>query len=233
MSHVRSERLRLVGEAHHRTSGNGVRQAHLAVAQPNQPTADVESGPLLRTLPSALMLPRSLRRDLGTPCRRLGAWRSDVVLAVICAGAVIAFSQWLEALVHDWLSSTAAASVNVGVINLIYVRNPRSADGLLDRWPDWSVWALALLDLVLLVYLFRSGSRARASWVGLGLALGGASSNLVDRLTRGYVADVISLSRHHATNPADIAIAAGGLILAAMYMRQTLRRPTRLSTRAP
>jgi signal peptidase II len=51
--------------------------------------------------------------------------------------------------------------------------------------------------------------------VGLGLALGGATSNLADRVVRGGVADFIAVGRWPMFNLADGAMVAGTGLLAA------------------
>jgi signal peptidase II len=51
--------------------------------------------------------------------------------------------------------------------------------------------------------------------LGLGLALGGATSNLADRVLRGAVADFIAVGRWPAFNLADGAMVAGMALLAA------------------
>lgn len=50
--------------------------------------------------------------------------------------------------------------------------------------------------------------------VGLGLALGGAASNLADRVVRGAVADFIAVGRWPMFNLADGAMVAGTVLLA-------------------
>jgi signal peptidase II len=51
--------------------------------------------------------------------------------------------------------------------------------------------------------------------VGLSLALGGALSNLHDRVARGGVVDFIAIGRWPVFNVADVAIVAGALIATA------------------
>ena len=51
--------------------------------------------------------------------------------------------------------------------------------------------------------------------MGLGLALGGATSNLADRVLRGAVADFIAVGRWPAFNLADGAMVVGTALLAA------------------
>jgi signal peptidase II len=70
------------------------------------------------------------------------------------------------------------------------------------------MWLLALASVVILRssgILFHSA----ASLAGLGLALGGAASNLFDVLRRGYVVNYIDLGWWPVFNLADAAIIAG------------------------
>ena len=54
-----------------------------------------------------------------------------------------------------------------------------------------------------------------AGAMGLGFALGGATSNLADRVVRGAVADFIAVGRWPVFNLADGAMVAGMALLAA------------------
>jgi len=69
-------------------------------------------------------------------------------------------------------------------------------------------WVLALACAAI---LYRSGAwfRGAFSLAGLGLALGGAASNLLDILRRRCVIDFIDLGWWPAFNLADVAILAG------------------------
>jgi signal peptidase II len=87
-------------------------------------------------------------------------------------------------------------------------------------------WLLSLIALGVVVIIVRLAPRLRsAGWaVGLGLVLGGALGNLVDRLLRnpgplrGHVVDFLSLLAPDGSvwpvfNLADSAIVCGGLVL--------------------
>jgi signal peptidase II len=106
------------------------------------------------------------------------------------------------------------------VVELVLVRNY----GISYGWFQWlggsALWALLTLTLLavvfLLTWLARAGSRL--SGVALGLIIGGAIGNAIDRLTQGGA--VIDFIRLHATiggvdrdwyvfNLADAAIVAG------------------------
>ena len=77
------------------------------------------------------------------------------------------------------------------------------------------VWVLAAASILVLVHQ-RSYFEGTIAQVGLGLALGGAASNLVDRLRLGQIVDFIDLRFWPVFNLADVAIVAG-VLLAFLY----------------
>jgi lipoprotein signal peptidase len=76
------------------------------------------------------------------------------------------------------------------------------------RWALLLVWGIAVGGTVALLARYPLFGSA-ASRLGLGAALGGATSNLVDVLRRGAVVDYIDLRVWPVFNPADVAIFAG------------------------
>ncbi|MFL5820484.1 MAG: signal peptidase II [Solirubrobacteraceae bacterium] len=83
--------------------------------------------------------------------------------------------------------------------------------------PAVIAWIAVVAVLALVVATAPPGSAQSAPGlaVGLGLALGGATSNLADRLLRGCVVDFIVLWRWPTFNLADAAIVAGVALVAA------------------
>jgi len=79
---------------------------------------------------------------------------------------------------------------------------------------------LWLGELLVLGLLVEVGPLADNAWaaIGLGVALGGAASNLIDRLRRGGIVDFIDLGVWPVFNIADaaIVIGAGGAALAVL-----------------
>jgi signal peptidase II len=70
------------------------------------------------------------------------------------------------------------------------------------------IWILALASAFILAR-FGMFFRLEVSRAGLGLALGGAASNLLDILRYGYVINYIDLGWWPAFNLADVGIVAG------------------------
>lgn len=82
--------------------------------------------------------------------------------------------------------------------------------GLARGWAV-AVWVAAVVGVALL-WAFSPGLPGVPAAVGLGLALGGATGNLADRLLRGAVVDFIALGRWPAFNVADAALVAGAIL---------------------
>lgn len=79
--------------------------------------------------------------------------------------------------------------------------------------------------IVIGVVIWRCESRSKLFLCGLGLVMGGALGNLLDRFFYGKVADFIDVgiggSRWPTFNVADIAITVGGILLILLYKKET------------
>lgn len=103
--------------------------------------------------------------------------------------------------------------------NLVLVWNRGVSFGLLNR--DWALNALVLslvaiaISIGMLVWLWRSGRKTVAAAVGL--VVGGAIGNVVDRALYGAVVDFLDVHAYGyhwpAFNVADSAITIGAAIL--------------------
>jgi len=108
-----------------------------------------------------------------------------------------------------------------GFFDLVHVRNTGVAFSLLSNLDHRWVHPLLLLATVLamgavLAYIAYLPCRGAAP-IGLGLILGGAIGNLIDRARLGYVVDFIDLywRNHHwpTFNVADVGITVGVVLL--------------------
>lgn len=110
-------------------------------------------------------------------------------------------------------SSHEVALVGRGIA-LRYVENTGAAFGLL-RGQGVVLSVLAVTVLIVLVVSFRrivGSSRIRA--VAVGLVVGGAAGNLIDRARLGYVVDFVAVGSWPTFNVADSAISVGVVLLA-------------------
>jgi signal peptidase II len=142
--------------------------------------------------------------------RRVGALLTValVVLAVDLATKLVAVAQ---------LTETEMVEVLDGVLSLRLVRNPGAAFGVAQGLTI----ALTVIAVVVILVILRISRRLRSpGWaVGLGMVLGGAIGNLIDRLfrapgpLRGHVVDFLQLPHFPVFNVADSAIVTGGVLM--------------------
>jgi signal peptidase II len=105
------------------------------------------------------------------------------------------------------------------VFRLTFVGNIGVSMGLLQANSDLARWGLvgvtAIIAILVAVWIARETQRPDV--VGLGLVLGGALGNIVDRVRFGYVVDFLHFFwRDHnfwVFNVADAAISIGVLLL--------------------
>lgn len=103
-----------------------------------------------------------------------------------------------------------------GVVELVYAENTGMAFGLMQG----GTVLLSAVTLLALVIAFIALKRYQLSLfvkISLGLALGGAVGNLIDRVLTGYVVDMFNFQfvRFAVFNVADAAITVGMVLLIA------------------
>jgi signal peptidase II len=96
-------------------------------------------------------------------------------------------------------------------ISIDHVRNSGAAFGLFPQFH----WLYLVVAAIVGAYILYAGRRFGTSWwrqAVLGLILGGAVSNGVDRLLYGYVVDFVDVHWWPVFNVADSAIVVGVLV---------------------
>jgi signal peptidase II len=141
------------------------------------------------------------------------------LFAYLLAAVVVALDQaskWWILQVYD-LPGRASVPV-AGPFHLTMVWNRGVSFGLLRADIDLTRWALAAFSIVVALFLAawaRTVGR-RLTALALGLVIGGAVGNVVDRVRFGAVADFLDFSRlwfPWIFNVADAAITCGVAIL--------------------
>ena len=127
--------------------------------------------------------------------------------ALLVALVVLAADQATKALVRAEIPRGGEESV-LPFLTLVNTRNSGIAFGLLqDAGPVLMLVALASLLGILAFFAYNAG-RPRI-WIAMGLLLGGALGNLLDRAVAGAVTDFIDFPAWPAFNLADVAITFG------------------------
>ncbi len=124
----------------------------------------------------------------------------------------------LDQLTKAWLASFLAPGQSVNVlgdlVRLVHAQNNGGLFGLLRG----QALPFALISLVVVGFIVAYHARSGLS-ITLGLLLGGALGNLIDRLRLGYVVDFVDAGidglRWYTFNVADAAISVAILLLLA------------------
>jgi len=148
------------------------------------------------------------------PHRLLNAWP---------AAGVLLLDQATKWAVVERIGLHERIQLIPGWVSLVHVRNRGMVFGFLNDL-DGTVaatiltLATALASVLLMVWLWRASKVPSILPASLGLILGGALGNLVDRIRLGAVVDFLDLhwGPYHwpAFNVADAAISLGTLLLA-------------------
>jgi signal peptidase II len=96
---------------------------------------------------------------------------------------------------------------------IIHVSNAGAAFGLFQGFGDIFTILAIIVSLVILYYFPRVPREDWALRLAMGLQLGGAIGNLIDRVTQGSVTDFISVGNFAVFNVADASISIGVAIL--------------------
>lgn len=154
---------------------------------------------------------------------------SRLKTAAILAASIIIPDQITKAVIQQKYVLWDTEAVIPGFFNLVHVLNKGAAFGFLNR-PDtnWQIWffvAVTIFAVGFIYYLLSTADRGDRFFIwGLGLVLGGALGNLIDRIRFGFVVDFLDfyIGQYHwpAFNVADIAITCGAFcVIVSMYMK--------------
>lgn len=138
------------------------------------------------------------------------------------AAVVIVLDQVTKALVRLRLPLHDSTEIIPGLLDFTHVRNTGAAFGFLNAvdipMKPVLMTGIALAALVAIaLFAVRTGADEPLARIGLALVCGGATGNLIDRVTAGYVVDFVDfhwMGWHFWTfNVADAAITVGACLL--------------------
>ena len=134
-------------------------------------------------------------------------------LIFAAAFAVFAADRISKHLVMEHLPAAQPIQVIPGIFHLTLVLNRGAAFGMLQGAAALFILLTVLTVALIIVYALRSKTMSLPVASGMGLVLGGAVGNLVDRLRFGYVIDFFDFRVWPVFNIADSAITVGAALL--------------------
>jgi signal peptidase II len=146
--------------------------------------------------------------DRPVPQRR---WYSDPLLLSVL---VVAFAadQFSKILIVGNLRLSESWPAE-GFFRLTYARNTGTAFGLFQD-QAMILTIVSFVAVAAIIYFYRNAMTSPLMRAALGLQLGGAFGNLIDRVRLGYVVDFIDVGPWPVFNLADSSIVVGIAILA-------------------
>jgi len=142
----------------------------------------------------------------------------DYLTLLGISGTVVALDQWTKWLVRsnlpfegtwlpDWLAPLSPYA------RIVHWYNSGAAFGMFQNGGAVFTTLALVVILAILYYFPRVDAGDWTLRLAMGLQLGGATGNLVDRLTLGKVTDFIQIGAFPVFNLADSAISVGVVVL--------------------
>lgn len=141
---------------------------------------------------------------------------TDLLLLQLAA-IVFLLDQFSKFLVRELLTYREAYPVE-GFFRIIHSHNTGSAFGILQD-QNAPLIVVSLVGITVLALIYQSQRRpSNLLRLSLGLQIGGATGNLVDRVLLGHVVDFIDVGTWPIFNLADSSIVVGLAVLAWLYL---------------
>lgn len=148
------------------------------------------------------------------------------MLVYVLAVVVFGLDQLVKYIVRTTMAVNQMIPIWPHVLVLDYIRNPGAAWGMLGH-ARYFLIVVALIVIAAVVYV-QSKYRPKIGYqIGLGLVLGGALGNLMDRIVYGNVTDYIyfQMINFPVFNLADSAITIGVIFILLLSLRSGQNRP--------
>ncbi|WP_211239795.1 signal peptidase II [Jiangella gansuensis] len=175
--------------------------------------------------------------DAGEPTVRRRNWRLIGWLA-----AITIVITTIDQLTKVWAESSLAGREPIEIVGDLLQLRLLYNSGAAFSIATGMTWLLTLIVAIVIVVVLRASARLGSpGWTAaLGMLLGGAFGNLIDRLFRdpgfpeGHVVDFIDYGGLFVGNIADIAITGAAVLIAILTLRgSTIDGVTRTPASAP
>jgi signal peptidase II len=128
---------------------------------------------------------------------------------------IVLLDQSLKRLMVDWIgpeATTHRVELFGSLIAFEYLENRGAAFGMFQQGTSALTFVSLVIVAVAVVFMVRAAASDLALAVCLGLIVGGAVGNAIDRIVRGYVVDYIAIGNFWKFNLADVAVTIGALL---------------------
>jgi signal peptidase II len=143
----------------------------------------------------------------------------------LVAGGVLALDQLTKALVRNGLALGESWPSDDWLVKITHVTNSGAAFGILqDQGAFLTVTAIIAIGAIAFYYAFPPLEHGLLR-LALGLQLGGAIGNLIDRIRFGEVTDFFHFPHYPAFNVADSSIVVGLGVIVVFFLLADRHQP--------
>lgn len=144
-------------------------------------------------------------------------WITPILVAIIAVVLDQASKRWIVATLGPKPMTKFIPLIGED-IRLAYSHNTGIAFSLFQGKSDiLTIVALVIITGAIYLYITQLPNRRRLIQIAMGLILGGALGNVIDRIQLGYVVDFIQVGWFPVFNLADSAITVGAALLMLQY----------------
>lgn len=140
------------------------------------------------------------------------------LMAFFVAIAVFVIDRLTKLAVLGLLDKEQAVKIIPGVFDITLVLNDGAAFGLFKGKAVFFIFISMAVMAAIIVHILKNRSTGKLDSVALGLVLGGALGNLVDRIMIGRVVDFLDFQIWPVFNIADSCITIGAALLVYSFL---------------
>ena len=135
-------------------------------------------------------------------------------LFALIAVVVVALDQWSKALTRAYIEVGERLGFIPGVLDLTHIHNRGAAFGMLQGYAVQLAIVAIVVVLALAFVVIARRKTTIVEVIAFGFIVGGAIGNLIDRISQGYVTDMIMTTfiDFPVFNVADSAVTVGTVL---------------------
>ncbi len=155
-------------------------------------------------------------KKLHSKNKEKGINHLKLILSIVLS--IILLDQLTKFLVRSSLGLGQSKTLIPKVLELAYVQNTGIAFGMLKNL-QWVMIIVNVLIICVIIFYLRYVRQKKVA-LSLGMILGGAFGNLIDRVVYGTITDFIKVSIWPVFNIADACITIGAIMLAIYFLKK-------------
>lgn len=149
-------------------------------------------------------------------------WKRKIKCSFKITGVVAGVIFFLDFFIKNHLSQNLffrSIPVIKNIFHITVVFNHGAAFGILKGNYVFLICSSVIFIIIFLVFMREERNREMIFLISCGMILGGAASNLYDRIVRGFVVDYIDLRVWPVFNLSDSCISIGVILLCLQTLR--------------